>query len=73
MVARVDQYIKHKEPGIVNLSKQYNDLCDQMVNLIDRGAAPRGAIKPKKIDKESLFKLDVDDDTCRILVWMRMS
>jgi len=33
-----------------------------MINLIEEGSAPRGAVKPRKIDKEGLFKLDVDDD-----------
>ncbi|KAI6109943.1 hypothetical protein F5141DRAFT_1004649, partial [Pisolithus sp. B1] len=50
------------EPGIVKLASSYNNLCLQMVGLIHKGKAPRGSIAPLLIPRDSLFKLDVDDD-----------
>ncbi|KAI6111412.1 hypothetical protein F5141DRAFT_1188458 [Pisolithus sp. B1] len=40
----------------------YNNLCLQMVDLIQKGKAPQGSIAPLLIPRDSLFKLDVDDD-----------
>ncbi|KAI5988027.1 hypothetical protein EDD15DRAFT_2464484 [Pisolithus albus] len=49
-------------PGIVKLASSYNNLCLQMIGLIHKGKAPRGSIAPLLIPRDSLFKLDVDDD-----------
>jgi len=44
------------------LVKVYNTLCVDIQKLIHRGQAPQGAIAPVIIDREGLFKLDVDDE-----------
>ncbi|KAI6022550.1 hypothetical protein EDC04DRAFT_2575210 [Pisolithus marmoratus] len=54
--------VKWREPGIVKLASSYNKLCLQMVGLIHKGKAPHGSIAPLLIPRDSLFKLDVDDD-----------
>jgi hypothetical protein len=40
----------------------YNDLCGNIEALVYRGGAPADAVIPQKIEREGLFKLDVDDD-----------
>ncbi|KAI5994553.1 hypothetical protein F5J12DRAFT_726322, partial [Pisolithus orientalis] len=50
------------EPGIAKLASSYNNLCLQIVGLIHKGKAPQGSIAPLLIPRDSLFKLDVDDD-----------
>ncbi|THV02922.1 hypothetical protein K435DRAFT_817478 [Dendrothele bispora CBS 962.96] len=54
--------IQRREPGITNLASKYNKLCDDMTDLIRRHQAPNFAIAPKKIDRQSLFDLDVDEE-----------
>lgn len=54
--------MKRREPGIVKLSKTYNNLCTQLQALIRQGKAPRNAVAPLPITREGLFKLDVDDE-----------
>jgi hypothetical protein len=54
--------LKRREPAILTLTKNYNDLCRQLRLLIHQGKAPTGAILPLDIPREGLFKLDVDDD-----------
>ena len=56
------QQLKRKEPGIQKLARTYNKLCDDMAQLIKDRCAPLGARVPSKVNIESLFKLDVDDD-----------
>ncbi|PPQ96562.1 hypothetical protein CVT26_006290 [Gymnopilus dilepis] len=56
------QQLKRKEPGIQKLARTYNKLCDDMAQLIKDKCAPPGARVPSKVNVESLFKLDVDDD-----------
>ncbi|KAI5991683.1 hypothetical protein F5J12DRAFT_907475 [Pisolithus orientalis] len=46
----------------IHLSTSYNNLCLQLVALIHQGKAPQGAIAPILIQRDGLFKLDVDDD-----------
>lgn len=58
----VSSQVKRHEPGILQLCKKYNALCDEMRARIENNEAPRGAIIPSYIQKEGLFKLDVDDD-----------
>ncbi|KAI6018346.1 hypothetical protein EDC04DRAFT_2869985 [Pisolithus marmoratus] len=50
------------------LASSYNNLCLQMVGLIHKGKAPQGSIAPLLIPRDSLFKLDVDDD-----IWQDVS
>lgn len=54
--------LKRREPAILTLTKNYNDLCRQLKSLISQRKAPVGAILPIEIPREGLFKLDVDDD-----------
>jgi hypothetical protein len=58
--------LKHQEPTILTLTKNYNDLCRQLRSLIHQKKAPTGAILPLEILWEGVF-LDVDDiwqDVC---------
>jgi len=57
-----EQQLKRKEPGIQQLARKYNLLCEDLETLIEKGTAPRGAVSPHIIEREGLFKLDVDDD-----------
>ncbi|KAI6109225.1 hypothetical protein EV401DRAFT_1870313, partial [Pisolithus croceorrhizus] len=61
--------VKQQEPGIGKLSSTYNNLCLQMVGLIQKGKAPQGSIAPLLIPRDSLFKLDVDDDIWQDIDW----
>ena len=54
--------LKRKEPGIQANAKKYNQLCSDLSKMIEKHAAPRGAIAPLSIALDGLFKLDVDDD-----------
>ena len=60
--AHTQTALKRREPTILRLTKNYNDLCRQMDVLIRQGKAPLGAIKPLDIPCEGIFKLDVDDE-----------
>ncbi|PPQ85586.1 hypothetical protein CVT26_012097, partial [Gymnopilus dilepis] len=57
-----EQQIKRKEPGIQNLARTYNKLCQDLEKLIAARTVPKGARAPTKISLEGLFKLDVDHD-----------
>ncbi|KAE9391440.1 hypothetical protein BT96DRAFT_832067, partial [Gymnopus androsaceus JB14] len=54
--------VKRRDPGIAELTRKYNRLCDDMDTIIRQNKAPRNAIAPVKIEMEGLFDLDVDDD-----------
>lgn len=56
------QSIKKKEPGLQALAKKYNNLCLNILNLIENGKAPKGAVAPSSILLSDLYNLDVDDD-----------
>jgi hypothetical protein len=60
--SHTESSVKRREPGIVKLSKTYNNLCIQLQALIRQGKAPRNALPPLPIAREGLFKLDVDDE-----------
>ncbi|TFK31561.1 hypothetical protein BDQ12DRAFT_701529 [Crucibulum laeve] len=53
---------KQQEPNISHLATQYNDLCKSMELEMKNGRAPPGAITPNKINRDTLFSLDIDDD-----------
>ncbi|THV03125.1 hypothetical protein K435DRAFT_916154 [Dendrothele bispora CBS 962.96] len=59
--------IQQREPGITNLASKYNKLCDEMADLIRQHQAPNFAMAPKKIERQSLFDLDVDKE-----IWQDM-
>lgn len=60
--SHTQERIRRREPGIVQLSKSYNALCDQLANLIRLGRGLPGCVAPTKISRDGLFRLDVDDD-----------
>ncbi|TFK32811.1 hypothetical protein BDQ12DRAFT_616411, partial [Crucibulum laeve] len=51
-----------QEPNISHLAIQYNDLCKSMEPEMKNRRAPHGAITPNKINRDTLFSLDIDDD-----------
>ncbi|KAF9503994.1 hypothetical protein BS47DRAFT_1308979 [Hydnum rufescens UP504] len=54
----------HCEPTITTLAKKYNAMLKQMVQLWVTDPSVANAILPPAIILKTLFKLDVDDDTC---------
>ena len=54
--------MKKREPGIVRLVTKYNKLCENLSSMINIGEAPRGAVPPHPIEREGLFRLDVNDE-----------
>ncbi|KIK81916.1 hypothetical protein PAXRUDRAFT_92959, partial [Paxillus rubicundulus Ve08.2h10] len=54
--------LKHREPAITTLVAKYNSLCDKLQGHISSGSGPQQALVPKKISREGLFSLDVDDE-----------
>ena len=54
--------VKHRDPTITKLTREYNELCRQLGLSIRQKKAPAGAIQPQEIPREGLFKLDVDDE-----------
>ena len=60
--------VKRREPTILKLTNTYNDLCRQLTGLIASGRAPLGSAAPRPIQRDGLFKLNVDDD-----IWQDVS
>jgi hypothetical protein len=58
----VQSKLPHNNSNVQRLARTYNSLCDNIQQLINDGKAPRGAQAPIKLQKEGLFKLDVDDE-----------
>src|ERR1700729_1891936 len=54
--------IKRREPGIAKLATMYNSLCSELWTMITKGKAPTSVVPPQPIQRDGLFKLDVDDD-----------
>jgi hypothetical protein len=57
----ISSQVKRHEPRILQLWKEFNNLCGDM-KMIEEGKAPENAVAPLPIAREGLFKLDVDDD-----------
>jgi len=57
----VQSKLDHNDSSVEWLARSYNNLCNNIQVLINEGKAPRGAQAPSKLQKEGLFKLDVDD------------
>ncbi|KAH6886114.1 hypothetical protein BKA70DRAFT_1377276 [Coprinopsis sp. MPI-PUGE-AT-0042] len=59
--------INRHQTGIISTLSRYNSLCNEMTKLVQTGKAPKGAIPPLPLARETLFSLDVDnpiwDDT----------
>ncbi|KAG6823861.1 hypothetical protein H0H92_008822, partial [Tricholoma furcatifolium] len=53
--------VKRRDPSLSKLAWTYNALQRKLVELIDKGRAPPGAVVPQKIETKGLFALDVDD------------
>ena len=58
----IQSHTKDKEPATLNLVRQYNNICQEMNQLIKDNKAPKGALSPRLMDREGLFSLDVDDE-----------
>ena len=54
--------VKRREPGIPQLARTYNGLCQQLRTLSDQGQAPRNVVLPQPVEIKGLFDLDVDDE-----------
>jgi hypothetical protein len=54
--------LKRREPGIQQLARKYNKLCNELAAMIQQNQAPRGAVAPHLIEKDDLFNVEVDDD-----------
>jgi hypothetical protein len=62
LASNAEYALKRREPGILKLSKMYNDLCKQMRSSVQQDKAIRKTILPQPIDLKNLFELDIDDD-----------
>ncbi|KZS99491.1 uncharacterized protein LAESUDRAFT_667904, partial [Laetiporus sulphureus 93-53] len=62
LTSHTENSVKRREPGILKLTKAYNELCKQLVGLIQKKKSPPRAVAPVPIEVNGLFKLDVDDD-----------
>jgi hypothetical protein len=57
----IEDAMKHCDPGIQELIRNYNKLCTQMASLIKRNKALKNAIAPEPINPKSIWGLDIDD------------
>lgn len=62
LTSHMESSVKWREPGIIKLTKVYNDLCKQLIGLIRQKKSPAHTVAPVPIEMNGLFKLDVDDD-----------
>jgi len=58
---QIQSSISKQQPGIVALMNRYNQMCHDLQRMITQGQAPTNAVAPRVLQRESLFKLDVDD------------
>lgn len=59
---QLESGVNRREPGISQLARTYNDLCQQLRTLSDQGHAPRNVVLPQPVKIKGLFDLDVDDE-----------
>ncbi|KAH6866010.1 hypothetical protein BKA70DRAFT_1380820 [Coprinopsis sp. MPI-PUGE-AT-0042] len=57
--AHIQSQVSRHQPNIIKLVKRYNEICDEMATLNNKRKTP--AIIPCKIDRDTLFSLDVDN------------
>ncbi|KAH8115012.1 hypothetical protein DFH11DRAFT_1507975 [Phellopilus nigrolimitatus] len=57
----IETQVKRRDPGIVQLAKKYNSLCDSLRRSAREGKAPRGARCPEPLTIKGLFDMDIDD------------
>jgi hypothetical protein len=55
-------FFKTNDVFLMKLANTYNDLCHQLTGRIASGQAPPSSAAPQPIQRNGLFKLDVDDD-----------
>ena len=58
----IEDAVKRRDPGIQEVLRQYNRLCNEMDKLISYKKAPKNAVAPKPIDRDSIWGLDVNDE-----------
>jgi hypothetical protein len=61
--SHIEDAMHHHEPTITGLTKKYNNMLKQMVQLQTTDTVAANVILPPAIILKTLFKLDVDDDT----------
>ncbi|KAG6845128.1 hypothetical protein H0H93_016243, partial [Arthromyces matolae] len=65
----INSSVKRHEPTITGLVNKYNKLCEEMeVMKRDPTISTPGPV-PSKLNKDGLFKLDVDDSIWEDVVW----
>ncbi|RXW12569.1 hypothetical protein EST38_g13285 [Candolleomyces aberdarensis] len=57
----IQSQVHRHEPSVLNLVQKYNKFCDELDGFIRSRRAPRHAVSPQKLDRASIFSLDVDD------------
>ncbi|KAF8147021.1 hypothetical protein K438DRAFT_1989989 [Mycena galopus ATCC 62051] len=60
--AHIEDAVKRGDPGIQEVLRQYNRLCNEMAKLISHKKAPKNAVALKPIDRDSIWGLDVNDE-----------
>ncbi|KAF8174532.1 hypothetical protein K438DRAFT_1771639 [Mycena galopus ATCC 62051] len=58
----IEDAVKRRDPGIQEVLRQYNRLCNEMAKLISHKKAPKNAVAPKPINRDSIWGLDVNDE-----------
>jgi hypothetical protein len=61
--SHIKDAMHHHEPMITGLTKKYNNMLKQMVQLQTTDTVAANVIHPPAIILKTLFKLDVDNDT----------
>lgn len=61
----IGQTTERRDPSIKDTAKKYNALCVQIENLIRREPSLRGKVAPVRIDLDTLYSADLDDE-----LWM---
>ena len=61
MTDHIKSQVSRHEPTVVKIAQRFNKLVDDLEDLIRKRRAPRHAITPKHLERDSLFSLGVDD------------
>ncbi|TEB22292.1 hypothetical protein FA13DRAFT_1921014 [Coprinellus micaceus] len=57
----IKSQVSRHEPTIVKVAQCFNMLVDELESLVHKRQAPRHAVAPKHLNRDSLFPLGVDD------------
>lgn len=60
--SHISASLSRRQGTITSLVRRYNTLCEKMRRIVSKKDRPRGAVAPRPIKLEGLFKLDVDHD-----------